>query len=212
MLNFLHSPLAQHFTLWLLLFRSSVFHYHPKCAQIYAYWVSDAVKPFNQSPLLWPSILPSNRVFSNETALHIRWPKYWSFTSASVLPKNSQGWPCLGLTGLNSFLAVQGTLKSLQYHNSKASILQCSVLFMIHDPTLTSVHDYWKAIDLSIWIFVGKVISLVFNTLSRFVTVFLPRSKSLLISWLQSLSSDSGTQKSKICFTFLHFTFTFSSI
>ena len=130
--------------------------------------------------LLLPSIFPSIRVFSNETALHIRWPKYWSF-SFSISPSN-------GYSGLIScriiwfdLFAVQGTLKSLlQHHNLKASILWCSVFFMV---------QLGKTIALTIWIFVGKVIFLFFNTLSRFVIAFIPRRKHLLISWLQSRST-----------------------
>ena len=91
--------------------------------------------------LLPPSIFPSIRVFSNELVLCIRWPKYWSF-SFTIGPFNEYSGLISFRTVWLNVLAVQGTLKSLQYHNSKASILQCSVLFMIHDPTLTSVHDY----------------------------------------------------------------------
>ena len=131
--------------------------------------------------LLLPSIFPSIRVFSNESALHIRWPKYWSF-SFSISPSNEY-------SGLISFriewldlLAVQGTLKSLlQHHNSKASILQLSAFFMVQFsyPYMT----IGQIIALTRWTFVGKVMSLLFNT-SRFVLAFLPRSKHLLISWL----------------------------
>ena len=132
--------------------------------------------------LLLPSIFPSIRVFSNESVLHMRWPKYWSF-SFSISPSNEY-------SGLISFrmdwldlLAVQGTLKSLlQYHNSKASSF-------LYSPTLTSIHDYWKTIALTTWTFVGKVMSVLFNILSRLVITFLPRSKHLLISWLQSPSA-----------------------
>ena len=131
---------------------------------------------------LLPSIFPSIRVFSKESVLHIRWQKYWSF-SFSISPSNEY-------SGLISFtidwldlLTVQGTLKSLlQHHSSKASILQCSALFIVQ---LTSIHDFWK----NLWTFVGKVMCLLFNTLSRFVIVFLPRIKHLLISWLQSPSA-----------------------
>ena len=137
--------------------------------------------------LLPPSIFPSIRVFSNESALHIRWPKYWSF-SFSISPSNEH-------PGLVSFkmdwldlLAVQGTLKSLlQHHSSKASILQCSAFF-----TIQLSHPYMttgKTIALTRWTFVGKVISLLFNMLSRLVITFPPRSKRLLISWLQSPSA-----------------------
>ena len=139
------------------------------------------------SLLLRPSVFPSIRVFSSESALHIRWPKNWSF-SFSVSPSNEY-------SGLISFrmdwfdlLAVQGTLKSLlQYHSSKASILWCSAFFMaqLSHPYMT----IGKTIDLTRWTFAGKVMSLLFNTLSRFVIVFLPRSKCVLLSWLQSLSA-----------------------
>ena len=136
--------------------------------------------------LLLPPILPSIRVFSHDSALHIRWPKYWSF-SFSITPSNEH-------SGLISFRidwfdlhAVQGTLKSLsQHHNLKASILWCSAFFMVHlsHPYMTT----GKNIALTIWTFVGKVISLLFNMLSRVVIAFLPGSKHLLISWLQSPS------------------------
>ena len=137
--------------------------------------------------LLLLSIFPSIRVFSNESALHIRWPKYWSF-SFSISPSNEY-------PGLISFrmdwldlLAVQGTLKSLfQHHSSKASILQCSDFL-----TVQLSHPYMttgKTRALTRWTFVGKVMSLLFNILSRLVITFLPRSKCLLISWLQSPSA-----------------------
>ena len=136
--------------------------------------------------LLQPSIFPSIRVFSNESVLCIRWPKYWSFSS-SISPSNEY-------SGLISFridwldlLAVQGTLKSLlQHHSSKASILLCSAFFIIQlsHPYMTTR----KTIALTRWTFVGKVMSL-FNMLSRLLIAFLPRSKCLLISWLQSPSA-----------------------
>ena len=133
---------------------------------------------------LLPPIPPSIRVFSNESILRLRWPKYWSF-SFSIIP--SKGHP-----GLISFrmdwldlLAVQGTLKSLlQHHSSKASILQCSAFF-----TVQLLHPYMttgKIIALTRQTFAGKVMSLLFNMLSRLVITFLPRSECLLISWLQS--------------------------
>ena len=132
--------------------------------------------------LLPPSIFPSIRVFSSESVLHIRWPKYWSF-SFSISPSSEY-------SGLISFridwldlLAVQGTLKSLlQHHRSKASILRHSTFF-----TVQLSHPYMttgKTIALTRRIFVGKVISLLFHMLSRFVIAFSPRSKCLLISWL----------------------------
>ena len=133
-------------------------------------------------PLLLPSIFPSIRVFSNESALRMRWPKYWSF-SFNIRPSNEYS----GLISLRmdwlDLLAVQGTLKSLlQYHSSKASILQRSPFFMVQlsHPYMTT----GKTIALTRWTFVGKVMSLLFNMLSRLVVTFLPRSKRLLISWL----------------------------
>ena len=136
-------------------------------------------------PLLHPpSISPSIRVFSNESVLSIRWPKYWSF-SFNISPSNEySGLISFRMDWLN-FLAVQGTLKSLlQHHSSKASILQHSAFF-----TVQLTHPYMttgKTIALTRWTFVGKVMSLLFNKLSRFVISFLPRNKRLLISWLQS--------------------------
>ena len=137
--------------------------------------------------LLPPSIFPSIRVFSNESVLHIRWPKHWSF-SFSISPSNEY-------SGLISFRidwldlhAVQGTLKSLlQYHSSKASVLWCSAFLMVQlsHPYMTAR----KTIALTRGTFVGKVMSLLFNMLSRLVIAFLPGSKHLLISWLQSLST-----------------------
>ena len=136
-------------------------------------------------PLLPPSIFPSIRVFSKESVFHIRWPKYWSF---SISPSNEY-------SGLISFwidwfdlFAVQGTLKSLlQHHSPKASILRCSAFF-----TVQLSHPYMttgKTIALTRWTFVGKVMSLHFSMLTNLVIAFLPRSKCLLISWLQSPSA-----------------------
>ena len=136
---------------------------------------------------LLPPIPPSIRVFSNESTLHMRWPKYWSF-SFSISPSKEH-------PGLISFRmdwmdlpAVQGTLKSLlQHHSSKASILQCSAFF-----TVQLSHPYMtagKTIALTRRTLVGKVMSLLLNILSMLVITFLPRSKRLLISWLQSLSA-----------------------
>ena len=140
-----------------------------------------------QPLLLLPSIFPNIRVFSNESALHIRWPKYWSF-GFNISPSNEH-------PGLISFrvdwldlLAVQGTLKSLlQYHISKSSILQCSAFFIVQllYPYMTT----GKNIALTRWTFVDKVMSLLFNMLSRLIISFLPRSKCLLISQLQSPST-----------------------
>ena len=137
--------------------------------------------------LLLPLIPPSIRVFSKESTLCMRWPKYWSF-SFSISPSNEH-------SGLISFrmdwldlLAVQGTLKSLlQHHSSKASILRCSAFFIVQlsHPYMTT----GKTIAFTRWTFVDKVMSLLFNMLSRLVITFLPRSKRLLISWLQSPSA-----------------------
>ena len=135
--------------------------------------------------LLLPSIFPSIRIFSNELAFHIRWSKYWSF---SISPSNEY-------SGLMSFridwfdlLAVQGTLKSLlQHHSSKSSILQCSAFSVVQlsHPYMTT----GKTVTLTRRTFVGKVMSLLLNMLSRLVITFLPRCKRLLISWLQSPSA-----------------------
>ena len=135
--------------------------------------------------LLLPSIFPSIRVFSNESVLHIRWPKYWSF-SFSISPSNE--YPGLILFRIDWFdlLAVQETLKSLlQHHNSKASILWHSAFFMIQLSHLYMTTG--KTVALTRWTFVGKVMSLLFNMLSRFVIAFLPSSKHL--SWLESSSA-----------------------
>ena len=135
--------------------------------------------------LLLPSIFPSIRVFSNESVLWIRWQKYWSF-SFSISPSNEHSGLIYDL--LVDLLAVQGTLKSLlQHHSSKASVLQCSAFLIVQlsHPYMTT----GKTIALTRWTFVGKVMSLLFNILSRLVITFLPRSKRLLISWLLSPSA-----------------------
>ena len=147
--------------------------------------------------LLLPSIFPSIRVFSNEAALHIRRPKYWSF-SISISPSKEY-------SGLISFRMdwfdlpeVQGTLKSfLQHHSSNASIPQHSAFFRVQ-----LSHAYMtigKTIALTRWTFVGKGMALLFNMLSRFVIAFLPRSKCLLISWLQSLSAVTLEPRKIVC-------------
>ena len=140
--------------------------------------------------LLMLSIFLSIRVFSNESALSIRWPKYWSF-SFDISPSNEY----LGLISFRTdwfdLLAVQGTLTSLfQHHSSEASILQRSAFFMVQLSHLYMTTG--KIIALTIQTFVGKMMCLLFNMLSRFVIAFLPRSKHFLISWLQSLSADFG--------------------
>ena len=152
----------------------------------------DSVMPTNHlilccPLLLLPSIFPSIRVFSKESVLHIRWPEYWSF-SFSISPSNEY----LGLISFTTdwldLLAIQGTLNSLlQHHSSKASILRCSAFFIIQlsHPCMTT----GKTIALTRRTFVGKVTSLLYDMLSRLVLAFLPRSKHLLISWLQSPST-----------------------
>ena len=137
--------------------------------------------------LLLPSIFPGIRVFSNESVLHIRWPRYWSF-SFSISSSNEYSGLISFRTGWLDLLAVQGTLKSLlQHHNSKASIFRCSAFSIVQlsHPYMTT----GKTITLTKWIFVGKVISLLFNMLSRLAITFLPKSKRLLISWLRSQSA-----------------------
>ena len=151
--------------------------------------------------LLLPPIPPSIRVFSNESALHIRWPKYWSFTFSIS--------PCNEYSGLISFkmdwldlLAVQGTLKSLlQHHSSKASILWRSAFFIVQlsYPYITN----GKTIALTRQIFVGKIISLLFNILLTLVIAFLPRSKGLLIFMpAVTICSDFGAQENKVSHCF----------
>ena len=152
----------------------------------------ESVMPPNHLILCWPLLLPSLifpsiRVFSNESVVRIRWPKYWSF-SFNISPSNQY-------SGLISFrldwldlLAVQGTLKSLlQHRSSKASVLRCTAFLMVQlsHPYMTA----GKTIALTGWTFVGKVVSLLFNLLSKLIITFLPRNKRLLISWLQSPSA-----------------------
>ena len=151
-------------------------------------------------PLLPPSVFPSIKVFSKESVLRIRWPKYWSF-SFSISPSSEY-------SGLISFrrdwldlLAVQGTLKSLlQHHSSKAAILRRSAFFIVQlsHPYMTT----GKTKVLIRWTFVGRVISLIFNMLSRLAIAFLPRSKHLLISWLQSPSAVILSPKKVVCHCF----------
>ena len=137
--------------------------------------------------LLPPSIFPSIRVFSNESVLHIRWSKYWSF-SFSISPFNEYSALISFRMDWLDLLVVQGTLKSLlQHHSSKAWILRCSAFFIVQlsHPYMTT----GKTIALARWTFVGRVMSLLFNMLSRLVITFVSRSKHLLISWLQSPSA-----------------------
>ena len=137
--------------------------------------------------LILPSVFPSIRAFSSELALCIRWPKYYSF-SFRISPSNEYSWLTFFRMDWFDLLEVQGTLKSLlQHHNSKGSVLQHSAFFMVQlsHPYLTT----GKTIALTVWTFIGKVISLLLNMLSRFVIASLPRSKCLLISWMQSPST-----------------------
>ena len=162
-----------------------VHHQLLELTQTHVHRVSDAI--LCHPLLLLPSIFPSNRVFSSESVLHIRWPKYWSFTF-SISPSNDYSeLTSLRIDWLN-LLAVQQPLKSLfQHHSSNASILRCSAFFTVQlsHPYITT----GKTIALTRWTFVGKVMSLLLNMLSRLVTTLLPRSKHLLISWLQSPSA-----------------------
>jgi len=166
-----------------------VHHQLPEFTQLISI---ESVMPSNhliicRPPLLPPSIFPSIRVFSNESILHIRWPKYWSF-SFNISPSNEHsGLFSIRVDWLDLF-SVQGTRKSLlQHHSSKASILQCSAFFIVQlsHPYMTT----GKTIALTRCTFVGKETSLLFKMLSRLVITFLPRSKHLLISWLKSPSA-----------------------
>ena len=164
-------------------------HQLPEFAQALVHRVGDAIQPSHPlSPLLLlPSIFPSIRVFSKESALRIRWPEYWSFSFSISPSKEHPGLISFRMDWLD-LLAVQGTLKSLlQHYSSKASISLCSAFF-----TVQLSHPYMttgKTIALTRQTFVDKVMSLLFNMLSRSVITFLPRSKRLLISWLQSPSA-----------------------
>ena len=167
----------------------TIHHQLPEVTQTHVHRVGDVNEPFIlcHPPLLLPPNPPSIRVFSNESTLHMRWPTYWSF-SFSISPSNEH----LGLISFRmdwlDLPAVRGTLKSLlQHHSSKPSILWHSTFF-----TVQFSHPYMttgKTIALTRRIFVGKVMSLLFNMLSRLFITFLPRSTCLLISWLQSPSA-----------------------
>ena len=166
-----------------------VHHQLPEFTQTHIHRISDAIQPSH--PLLSPSPPAPNPsqhwVFSNESTLRMRWPKYWSFSFSIIPSKEHPGLISFRMDWLD-LLAFQGTLKSLlQHHSSKASILWRSAFF-----TVQLSHPYMttgKTIALTRWTFVGKVMSLLFSTLSRLVITFLPRSKRLLISWLQSPSA-----------------------
>ena len=161
-----------------------VHHQLLEFTETHVQWVGDTIQLIPCLPLLLlPSIFPNIRVFSNESALSVRWSKYWSF-SFNISPSNEHPELISFRMDWLDLLAVQGTLKSLlQHHSSKESILQRSAFFRVQlsHPYMTTV----KTIALTGWTFVGKVMSLLFNMLSRLVMTFLPRSKCLLISWLQ---------------------------
>jgi len=161
----------------------------PELAQTHVHRVSDAIQPSHplSSLLLPPLFFPSIRVFSKESVLRIRWPKYWSF-SFSISPSNENSRLISFRMDWLDLLAVQGTLKHLlQHHSSKASTLQHSAFFIVQlsHPYMTT----GKTIALIRQTLIGKVMSLLFNMLSSLVIAFLPRSKCLLISWLQSPSA-----------------------
>ena len=166
-----------------------VHHQLLEITQTHVHQVSDAIQPSHplSSPSLPAPIPPSVRVFSNELTLRMRWPKYWSFSFGIIPSKKIPGLISFRMDWLD-LLAVQGTLKSLlQHHSSKASILRLSDFF-----TVQFSHPYMttgKTTALTRRTFVGKVMSLLLNTLSRLVITFLPRSKCLLILWLQSPSA-----------------------
>ena len=166
-----------------------VHHQLPEFTQTHIHRVGDAIQP---SHPLWSPFLPalisfSIRVFPNESTLRVRWPKYWSFSFSIIPSKEHPGLISFRMNWLH-LLAVQGTLKSLlQHHSSKASILRGLTFFTVqlrHPYTTTG-----KNIALTTWTFVGKVLSLLFNMLTWLVITFLPSSKCLLISWLQSSSA-----------------------
>ena len=178
-----------------------VYHHLQELIQTHVHPVGDAIQPSH--PLLSPfllllSVISSISVFSNDSVLCISWPRYWSF-NFSISPSNEYS----GLISFDWFdlLAVQGTLKSLlQHHSSKASTLWRSVFFIVQlsHPYMTT----GKTIALTRWTFVGKVMSLLFHMLSRLVMAFLPRSKYLLISWLQSPSAVILEPQNKVCHCF----------
>ena len=177
----------------------SVLHHLPELAQTLFHWVRDAIHPFILCHpfLLLPLVFPSIRVFSIESDLHIRWSKYWLF-SFSISPSNEYSRFISFRTDLLDLLAIQGTLKSLlQCHSSKASILQCSAFFIsqLSHPYMTT----GKTIALTRWTFVSKVMSLLFNMMSRLIIAFLPRSKCVNFMAAVTISSDFGAQENKVC-------------
>ena len=166
-----------------------VYHHLPEFTQTHVHRVGDAIQPTHSlSSLFPPAPNPSqHQGLFNESILHMRWPKYWSFSFSIIPSKEHPGLISFSMDWLD-LLAVQGTLRSLfQHHSSKASILRRSAFF-----TVQLSHSYMttgKTIALTRWTFVGKVMSTLLNMLSRLVVTFLPRSKRLLISWLQSPSA-----------------------
>ena len=162
-----------------------VLHCLSEFAQNHIPWVRDAMQ--TSHPLLPPSplalSLSSIRVFSNESAHCIRWPKYWRFSFISVLPMNIQVWLPLWLIGLVSLLSQ---VLSRVFYSTTIQKDQYFAPSLLYGPTLTSIHDYWKSYTFDSTDLVCKVMSLPFNTLSRFIITFLTRSKHLLILWLQS--------------------------
>ena len=166
-----------------------VLHHLLELAQTHVHWVSDDIQPSDLLSSSSPHAfnLSQHQGLFNESVLHIRWPQYWSF-NFSISPSNKYSQLISFKIHWFNLVAVKGTLKSLlQHHNSKASILLLSVLSMVQlsHPYMTT----GKTIALTIWTFIGKVMSLLFNMLSRFVVASLPRSKRLWISWLQSPSA-----------------------
>ena len=180
-----------------------VHHQHPELTQTHVHQVSDAIQPLHPLSTLSPptSIFPSIRVSSNESVLHIRWPKIWSYSFSISLSNEYSGLISFRMDWVD-LLAVQGTLKSLlQHHSSKASILWRSAFFIVQlsHPYMTT----GKTKALTRWNFVGKIMSLLFNMLLMLVIAFLPRSKCILISWLQSPSAVTlEPPKNKVCHCF----------
>ena len=166
----------------------AVHHQLLELTQTHVHGVSDTIQPSHplSFPLLLFSIFPSTKVFSNESVLHIRWPKYQCFSFSICSSNEYSGMISFRMDWLN-LLAVQETLKILQCHSSKATILWCSAFFIVHLSYPYMITR--KTIALTRWTFVGIVMSLLFNMLSRLVIAFLPRSKHILISWLQSPSA-----------------------
>ena len=166
-----------------------VHHQLLKLVQMHVHRVGDVIQPSHPLSSPFPIVfnLSQLQIFSNESVLHIRWPKYRSF-SFSISPSNEYSRLISFRMEWLDLLAVQGTLKSLlQHHSSRASILQCSAFFIVQ-----LLHPYMttgKTVALSRWTFFGKVTSLLFHMLSKWIIAFLPRSKHLLLSWLQSPSA-----------------------